>query len=77
MDKDELTTGLEADGCLGTSNPDLIIFSIGKQRTSPITSLYWKGWFPRTEENYGLRGKYRQKIGSSFEKREKGTKENI
>lgn len=43
MGKDELTTGLEADGCLGTSNPDLIIFSIGKQKTSPIASLYQKG----------------------------------
>lgn len=31
MDKDELTIGLEADGCLGTANPDLIIFSIGKE----------------------------------------------
>jgi len=43
MDQDELTTGLEADGCLGTSNPDLIIFSIGKQKTSPVTSFYQKG----------------------------------
>lgn len=30
MGKDELTTGLEADGCLGTSKFDLILFNIGK-----------------------------------------------
>lgn len=30
MDKDEITTGLGADGCLGTSNSDPIIFNVGK-----------------------------------------------
>lgn len=43
MDEDELTTGLEADDCLGNSNLELIMFSVGKQRISPITSFYQKG----------------------------------
>lgn len=33
IDKDGFITGLEAGGCLGTSNHDLIIFTISKQRT--------------------------------------------
>lgn len=33
MDEDELITGLEIHGCLGTSNDDWITFNVGKQNS--------------------------------------------
>lgn len=73
MDKDELTAGLEADGCQGTSNPDLIIFSTGKQGEFNH-KLISKGLI---SQNWGqlylkLVGKYEQKTGNSLKKWKEG-----